>query len=141
MAMTAERVLIWVLRVTAGMMLLALPAALLPAEWMRAIHRWLELGDMPDAPIVFYLARSLSAFYAFLGLLLLYLSFDVRRYGDFLRVLALASLPFGLGFLVLDVAVGMPVWWTLSEGPFAIVFAGLVLHLLRRVGRPADGTG
>jgi hypothetical protein len=134
MGRTAEQVLVWVLRVTAGMMLLALPAALLPSEWMRDIHRWLGLGEIPDAPIVFYLARSLSLFYAFLGFLLLYLSGDVRRHAPLLRVVALACLPFGLGFLVLDVTVGLPLWWTLSEGPFVIVFAAVVLRLLRRIG-------
>jgi hypothetical protein len=135
MPMTAERTLVWLLRVVGGSGLLALPAALMPAEWMRATHRWLGLGEMPDGPVVFYMARSLSGFYAFVSLLLLYLSLDVRLYLPLLRFVALALLPFGLGFLVMDAAVGMPVWWTCMEGPGVVIFGGVMLWLLRRVER------
>ena len=35
-----------------------------PYAWMNAIHQWLGLGTLPDTPVVGYLARSTSAFYA-----------------------------------------------------------------------------
>jgi hypothetical protein len=47
-----------------------------PYSWMNAIHQWLGLGVLPDAPVAGYLARSTSAFYAMLGGLLWVLLFD-----------------------------------------------------------------
>lgn len=38
-----------------------------PYAWMNAIHQWLGLATLPDAPVVGYLARSTSAFYALFG--------------------------------------------------------------------------
>ena len=66
--MTADRVLFWLLRVNAGVLLLALPCALLPFAWMDAVHREaLGLDSLPDSPITRYLARSLSLVYAMRG--------------------------------------------------------------------------
>lgn len=63
--MTAERVLFWLLRLNAGVLLLALPCALLPFAWMDAVHRdALGLGPLPDLPITRYMARSLSLEFA-----------------------------------------------------------------------------
>src|SRR5438874_1737454 len=63
--MTAERALFWVLRLNAGVLLLALPCALLPFAWMDVVHRDAPgLGPLPDLPITRYMARSLSLVYA-----------------------------------------------------------------------------
>jgi hypothetical protein len=51
--------------------LFGLDAVFVPLSWMDATHRWLGLGEMPTAPVVEYLARSVSAFYAVLGALCL----------------------------------------------------------------------
>ena len=37
-----------------------------PQAWLEAIHQQLGLGNLPAAPVVSYLARSTSAFYALL---------------------------------------------------------------------------
>lgn len=75
-----RRALVWYLRIAAAVLLLALFAVFLPFEWMDAIHRGLGLGDLPKAPIVGYLTRSLSLLYALFGCLCLAVSFDVDRY-------------------------------------------------------------
>ena len=72
----AEDALRWFLRLVGAFSLLALPCALMPFSWMDATHRWLGLGTLPSEPIVAYLARSLSLFYALLGGLLWVASFD-----------------------------------------------------------------
>jgi hypothetical protein len=60
--------------------LFALVAVFMPFSWMAATHRWLGLGEMPTGPVVEYLARSVSAFYAFFGAPCLVLAGDIERY-------------------------------------------------------------
>ena len=63
----SDKVLVILLRFGGVIALFALVAVFMPLSWMAATHRWLGLGEMPTGPVVEYLARSLSAFYAFLG--------------------------------------------------------------------------
>ena len=134
----SERWLIIVLRFTAVVLLFAIPAVIMPHSWMDALHRWLGLGELPDMPIVGYLARTLSAFYAIYGAVLLYLSFDVRRYLPLVRFLAVVMVLAGAGLIPLDCCVGMPWFWTVSEGPF-VTALGVVLFLLaRQAGVPSE---
>ena len=68
-AMTkTDRVLVILFRYLLGIgSLFALVPVVMPLSWMAATHRWPGLGGMPTGPIVEYLARSLSAFYALIG--------------------------------------------------------------------------
>ena len=59
--------------------LFALVPVVMPWSWMAATHRWLGLGEMPTTPVVEYLARSLSAFYALVGALCLAMASDLRH--------------------------------------------------------------
>jgi hypothetical protein len=129
--MRAEHILILFLRVSAAILLLALPAALMPQSWMAAIHHALGLGTLSEQTIVAYLTRSVSALYACLGALYAFVSFDVRRYLPLLRFSAWLKLTFGLGMLALDVAVGMPAPWTAVEGPFIVTWSLALLGLVR----------
>src|SRR5687768_13106421 len=81
-----ERRLALFLRWTAALLLLALPAVVLPHAWMDAIHQWLGLGPLPELPMVAYLARSESALYGVLAALYWHAAGDVRRYLPLLRV-------------------------------------------------------
>jgi hypothetical protein len=128
----AERTLALFLRVTAAILLLALPAIVLPYAWMDAIHRWLGLGELPDRPMVQYLARSASALYAFLGFVLIFVSRDVRRYLPLVRFLGWAKVIFGVVMLGLDLTVDMPMLWTLVEAPVIVGFGIALLWLARR---------
>ena len=128
-----ERALVVVLRAAGVLTLTALGAAIMPFSWMAATHRFIGLGELPDTVIVGYLTRSLSAMYAIHGALLLYLSFDVRRYLGLVRFLAVIGLVFGGGLIVLDLAVGLPLAWTLCEGPFVIGLSIVLYWLAGRV--------
>ena len=64
---TEERLLVLLLRFAGVVLLLAYGAVFLPAVWMAATHRWLELGDFPAFPIVDYLTRSISILYGIKG--------------------------------------------------------------------------
>jgi hypothetical protein len=125
--MRADKILAILLRITAGVLLLAMAAVFFPQAWMAAINRAAGQGELPDSAIVGYLTRSLSALYAFHGALVLYVSLDVGRYRPFIIFLAAEGMVFGIFMLTLDVALGMPPAWTVCEGPFIFVLSAAIL--------------
>jgi hypothetical protein len=130
-----ERLFRLLLRIVGSAALLAIPFVFVPYAWMNAIHDGLGMGQLPDAPVVGYLARSASAFYAILGGLLWVLSFDLRRHRPVLVYLGAAILLFGLLFFAVDFLEGMPRWWALGEGPFNTLFGIVILVFSCRLGR------
>jgi hypothetical protein len=92
----AERLLVILLRLAGAVTIAAFPAMLLPTEWMDTTHRWLGLGDLPRAPIVEYLTRSVAALYGFHGVLLLVVSRDPGRYRAIVRYLGVMNVAAGL---------------------------------------------
>ena len=130
-----ERTLQLLLRVVGSVALLSAPCVLMPYAWMNAIHQGLGMGELPDAPVVGYLARSASAFYALFGGLLWATSFDLPRHRLVLGYLGAAIVLFGLVLLVVDFLEGMPLWWQLVEGPFNIGFGLVILGFSWQVGR------
>jgi len=137
-AVTSEQLLRIVLRFIGSSSLLALIFVAVPYNWMNSIHVALGMGPLPDAPVVGYLARSTSAFYALLGGLFWVVSFDLERHRRVLIYLGAAITLLGVVLLVVDWTEGMPSFWTLWEGPFVMVF-GLVLSLLSRGVKPRVG--
>lgn len=129
-----ERTLVILLRISAVVLLVAVIPAVMPFSWMVAIHRQLGLGELPVGPIMGYLTRSLSILYAMHGALVFFVSFDVRRYLPVVKCLAVLSVVLGAGLLVLDVVVGMPLFWIIFEGPFLIVFYSFLFWLASKVG-------
>jgi hypothetical protein len=98
---------------------------------MVATHRWLGLGEMPTGPVVEYLARDLSAFYAVMGALCLVMATDLERYRPLVRFLGVVFALMSVVFLGVDLSAGMPWWWTASEGPGGVVFGALLFALAR----------
>ena len=121
------------LRALAVLDLLALLVILFPHSWMEAIHAWLGLGEMPDDIIVEYFARSGSLLYALHGATLFYVSLDVERYWRLIHFLALVSLVHGSLVLMLDLSLGLPFFWVVTEGPFLLFTGVFVLWLQSRV--------
>ncbi len=105
----------------------------MPYSWMNAVHEFLGMGTLPDEPIVGYLARSTSAFYAALGAIAWVVSFDLRRYRPLVTGLGVAFLAFGAMLLAVDWIEGLPLWWKVVEGPLVMGFGVLTLSLLRGV--------
>jgi len=105
----------------------------LPYSWMNAVHQGLGLGELPQDPIVGYLARSASALYAFLLALLWVLSYDLRRHRFVLCCLGAGSMVFGLVVLGIDVYEGMPLAWRLGEGPITIALGAALWALTYRI--------
>ena len=123
--------LAWLLRLAGAFTATAFLAMFLPVDWMAAVHRAIGLGELPRAPVVDYLARSVAAFYGFHGVLLLLVSTDVVRYRLLVWYVAVLNVVFGVILLVIDLHAGMPLVWTLVEGPSIIVF-GVIVGLLNR---------
>lgn len=131
----AEQTLTVTLRIIGVAALCAIPAIFFPYSWMNVIHQYAGLGVLPDAPIVSYLSRSLSLFYAGHGAIALYAASDVRRHHGLVKLLGWLFLVTGLTILGIDVHAGMPALWTVSESPFAIAVGGLVIVLQRNIRR------
>lgn len=121
-----------VLQIVGAVTLLALPAVFMPTASMASTHAWLGLGEMPTAPIVQNLARSVSAFYAIFGAVCLVLSADIERYRPLVHFLGAVMVLFGVVLIGIDVVAGLPPWWTASEGLSTIVFGGLMFYLSRQ---------
>lgn len=137
----SERAIKIVLRVVGITGLFAMPAIFLPLAWMNAIHGFLGLGELPDAPIVRYLARSLSTFYAMFSVTTLLIASDIRRYRALVKLWGLLVTVAGFVLLGIDLNAGMPTSWTLSEGPPAVAVGLAVLWLSRHIAQGPDSSG
>ena len=133
---TSEQTLKFVLRLVGTISVFALVFVAAPDRWMESVHSTLGMGELPDTPVVGYLARSTSAFYALLGGMFWVTSFDLARHRQILIYLGATLTSFGLGLLIVDWVEGMPFFWTLVEGPFVTSFGISILLLIRRVGPP-----
>lgn len=140
-AQTAERALVAILRIVGSVSLLATIFVFVPYSWMNAIHGTLGMGELPAAPIVGYLARSTSAFYAMLGGLLWVVSYDVRRSRAVLTYLGLTLSAFGVILVGVDWGEGLPLFWKAGEGPFVLVLGLAITFLNHRVDGDERATG
>ena len=139
--MSRERALRVLMLMVGVSMLLAFPAVLMPSDWMASSSRWLGLGEWPSGPLTEFLARRTSLLYGFLGTLFVLVTRDLRRNVQITHYLGVMFLIFGVVHLTVDFHVGMPLYWTLSEGPPAFVVGLLMLWLNRDVARPETETG
>lgn len=124
---TADRLLTWLIRANAAVLLLAAVPIFFPTELMARMHGNLGLGPFPESPLTEYLTRSAAACYAVHGAVILLLSTDVRRYRPMIRWLYRIHLAFAGVMLGIDLYAGMPAWWTAAEA--GTVAAGAVVIL------------
>jgi len=128
-----ERYFKLLLRVIGTAALFALVAVVMPYSWMNTIHQRLGLGELPPEPIVGYLARSTSAFYAFFGGLLWLISSDLRRYRLVLIYVGAATVVFGTILFIVDLREGLPLYWCLTEGPINTAFGVIIMFLSHKI--------
>lgn len=121
-----------------GSICFAFFAIFMPLSWMHQTHEWLGLGAPPTERIFEYLARSTSAMYLAHGIIVLYASTNVRRNYSLISVLAWLNVFLGCSLLITDLWAGMPVAWTLLEGPMIVVGALFVHWLLSQTKPLAD---
>lgn len=130
--MTRDRFLVLFLRIVGTVSGSAALCAVMPLSAMDAVHRALGMGPLPSGPIVEYLARSTSAFYALLGALLWAASCDLPRYRPLLRLLGFGLLALAALLLWTDLKAGLPAFWQAGEGPIDALFGVILVW----AGRP-----
>jgi hypothetical protein len=130
--------LVVLLRLAGGLTVTAFLAVFLPVEWMAATHEWLGLGEFPRAPVVDYLTRSVAALYGFHGVLLLLISRDPVRHRKIVQFVGVMNIVFGVLMIAVDLHAGLPLLWTLAEGPPIMGFGLAILFLMRSLPVSAD---
>jgi hypothetical protein len=123
-----EKILVIILRLSGLMLITAFTAVFLPYEMMASIHFQIGLGTMPQLPILDYLARSVSMFYGIHGVIVIYISFNLNMYLQFLKLLCYLGLLFGLSLFFIDINASMPSYWTFGESPI-VVLLNLVIYV------------
>jgi hypothetical protein len=136
----AERVLKWLLRLLGVSCLFALPAMVMPVSWMAAAHEWSGLGKFPDAPVVVYLARAVSGFYAMFGGLMLIAASDARRYATIITYCAWLGILFSAAIVCVILAAGMPWYWAMGEAVSGPPTGIIILLLQRAAAKPGTAT-
>ena len=129
----AERWMVLLLRLTALGCMSAIFAVFMPRTWMAFVHEKLGLGKFPDGPVIVYLARSVSFFYAGLGVVIWLAATDVRRYVSLIRFVATAGIVFGIVITTSNVLTGMPWWWQVGEALSVFPLCIVVLWLQHRL--------
>jgi len=128
-----EKMLVLILRTVGTMSFLALFFVFVPYGWMNRLHALAGLGILPAEPVVGYLARSTSAFYAFLGVVKWLASMDIRRYRALTLTIAGFMFTFGAVFLFVDYREGLGLIWAVGEGGINLFFGVLLFWLGWRV--------
>jgi len=129
----------WFLLVSGGAFLSLVLAAPWAHETFSAAHRWLGLGDLPTDRRAQHLASSLVLLYAFHGMVIL--SVASCRPGSRLSKSLLAALALAhLGFVGLDLRLGLPMFFVLFQGPPVFVLCVAVAYTLMGE-RQKDGSG
>jgi hypothetical protein len=126
---TSAWLLVFLLRLAGVVTASAFLAIFLPVDWMASTHEWLGLGSFPRSALVDYLTRSVAALYGFHGCLLLIISTDVVKYRALVWYAAAMNVVFGIIITAIDLHAGMPMLWTMGEGP-PIAALGIVLAIL-----------
>ena len=116
----------------------ALIAVVAPRAWIVASHEWLGLGAFPTGPLVEYLARCTSIWYASYGLLLWFVSCDVERSARLILFLSCLLIAQGVVIVGIDLAAGMPGWWTVFEGPCCSGLGAILFVLQGRMGQETE---
>ncbi|WP_148618642.1 hypothetical protein [Mariniblastus fucicola] len=129
--MNAEKVLSWLMMIVGCGLMVAFLFMLLPPQQMASMHEWLGLGELPDAPITFYLARSTSMLYGIHGALMFICGRNVKKHADLMPVFGWLHFVIGVVMIGIDVTSGMPWWWTTFEGA-PIAATGLVVVWLSK---------
>ncbi|REJ74446.1 MAG: hypothetical protein DWQ36_20305 [Acidobacteria bacterium] len=130
--MDGKRLLVYLLRFDATVLTLAFAAIFLPRDFMAWSNQALGLEALPATPLSDYLTRSLAAMYGVRGLFVWLASRDVDRFRPFVVLIGATNVLLGVLLLGIDLYAGLPLLWTLGEGPGIVVVGLLVLWMTSR---------
>ena len=77
--MNRQRLLVWLLRLSGLVEILAFISVVMPRSWMEMSHEWLGMGTMPDGALLMFMIRQASYAYGMHGVSLWVLASDVVR--------------------------------------------------------------
>jgi hypothetical protein len=113
--------------------ILAFIAVVMPRSWMETSHLWLNMGEMPDGPVVMFMIRQASYAYGMHGIALWILASDLERFRPLITFNAISFLLAALVFFLIDYSAGMPLWWMLGD-TVSCLFIGVALLWLNPRG-------
>lgn len=119
----------WWLRLTGLVEILAFIAVVMPRSWMEISHRWLNMGQMPDGPLIMFMIRQASYTYGMHGVLMWILASDVERFRLLITFSAISYILAAFVFFLIDYSASMPLWWTVGDA-FGCLVVGVVMLLL-----------
>ena len=119
----------WWLRLTGLVEVLAFIAVVMPRSWMEISHRWLNMGQMPDGPLIMFMIRQASYTYGMHGVFMWILASDVERFRPLITFSAISYVLAAFVFFLIDQSAGMPIWWTVGDALGCLV-VGVVMLLL-----------
>lgn len=127
--MTKSKLLRSLLFITGlGLMVATIPI-FFPANLMAYFHQLLGLGEFPDRPITLYLARSTSLLYAVHGFVMTYTAWNFTKMRPLVPVLGWLHVIVGLTMFGIDWTSGMPLYWTVGEGPGVAAMGAIIVWL------------
>ena len=129
--MNRQRLLVWLLRLSGAVEILAFISVVMPRSWMEISHEWLGMGTMPDGALLMFMIRQASYAYGMHGVSLWILASDVVRFRPLIVFNGFAFLLAGPIFFLIDYLTGMPLWWTIFDA-LACGSIGAALLLLTR---------
>jgi hypothetical protein len=115
--------LMWLLRFTGSVCGLAWIAFVMPLDWMHWWHDSLGLGEMPQAAVVEYLARSTSALCGLYGVVLLWISCHVEDHIGLLRLLTYSVAGLAVVGCLVMWNSGLPLWWLIGDAVANLIVA------------------
>jgi hypothetical protein len=113
--MNRQRFLVWLLRLSGAVEILAFISVVMPRSWMEVSHEWLGMGTMPDGALLMFMIRQASYAYGMHGVSLWILASDVVRFRPLIVLNGVAFLLAGPVFFLIDYTTGMPWWWTIFD--------------------------
>ncbi len=130
--MNSQRAQAWLLRLAGAVEVLAFFAVVMPQSWMETAHSWLNMGQMPDGPVVLFMIRQASYAYGMHGISLWVLASDVERFRPLVILNGISFLLAGPVFFLIDYSAGMPMWWTVGDTVACLFFGAALLWLSLR---------
>ena len=79
--------------------------------------------------------------YASMGAITLFVSRDVEGYRHLIRFLGWIAIIGGAGVTTLDATLRLPLFWTLTEGPFTVALGLVLIALVTRMPVEAAAAG
>jgi hypothetical protein len=115
-----------ILRITAVISLIVLPAVLLPRLAAEKVSWFMGFGQPPMTPLLLYMMAGGSCVFVGQAVLMWVMSMDVERHQPLIRVMAWGYLICGPLFLWIDSQAGLPKWWVAMDSTGCLA-AGIAL--------------